>query len=111
MRGPIDARSSSDLGTKPPKPIRPVSKGVGPPDRVQHMHAVRGDLQATADAGRIGPSLINLGLDAGLAEEDGRHGAGDAGADDQRFAGALGHVLLHASGWCYERSLANYLIS
>jgi hypothetical protein len=61
------------------------------------MHAVRRDLQATADPARVRPGLIYLGVDAGLLEEDRSDGAGDAGADDQGFAGTFGHALLHAS--------------
>ena len=65
----------------------------------QHMHAVRRDLQAAADPLGVGPGFINLGVDAGLLQENRGDRAGDAGADDQGFAGRLGHALLHASVW------------
>ena len=54
---------------------------------------------------------MDLGADANLPEEDRCDGSGNTGADDQRLARAVGHVLLLALVWCYERSLANYLTS
>ena len=59
---------------------------VGEADLGQHMHAVRRDLQAAADPGGIGPRLEHFRVDAGLLQEDRRHGTGDAAADDQGFA-------------------------
>jgi len=58
------------------------------------VHAVRRDLQATADAGGMRPGLEQFGRDADFPEQDRGDGAGNAGADDERLAGSLGHVLL-----------------
>jgi len=77
----------------------------------QHMHAVRRDLQAAADAGRVGPGLEQLGLDAGALQKDTGHRAGNAGADDDGLARSSGHALLHASGRWYEGTLAKSLIN
>lgn len=68
---------------------------VSQSDFGQHMHAVRCDLQAAADAGGMGPRLEHLDVDAGLLQEDRRHRTCDAAADDERF-GSSAHVLLHA---------------
>ena len=43
---------------------------VGEPDFGQHVHAVRRDLQAAADAGRAWPRLEHLRIDAGPFEKD-----------------------------------------
>ncbi len=67
---------------------------VGQPNLGQHVHAVRRDLQAAADAGGMRPGLEYLGLDADAPQQDRGDGPGNAGADDERFAGSLGHVLL-----------------
>jgi hypothetical protein len=45
------------------------------------MHAVRRDLQAATNAGRVGPSLIDRRVDAGTLEEKRGDRACDAGAD------------------------------
>jgi hypothetical protein len=58
------------------------------------MHPVRRNLQSAADAGRVRPCLEQLRLDAGLPEQDRGDRAGNAGTDDEGFAGAFGHVLL-----------------
>jgi hypothetical protein len=70
---------------------------VGKADLGEHMHAVRRDLQAAADTGRVRPRLEQLRVDAGPLEEDSGDRTGDAGADDQGFAGRVGHVLLPMS--------------
>jgi hypothetical protein len=69
-------------------------------DLVHDLHAVRRDLKAAADAFRIGPGLVDRGLDAGAAQQDRRDGAGDAGADDQGLARTIGHGLLPTFPWC-----------
>ena len=59
---------------------------VGKSDLGQHVHAVGRDLQPTADTGRGGPRLEQLGVDTGLAQKDRGHRTGNAGADDDGFA-------------------------
>jgi len=77
---------------------------VGEADLGQHMHAVGGDLQAAADPGRIWPRLEQLDVKTCSLQEDCGDRAGDTGADDEGFAGALRHTLLHVSGWARKIS-------
>ena len=72
---------------------------IGEAGRGKHVHAVRRNLQAAADARGIGPSLEHLRLETGFPEQDGCDGAGDAGADDEGFAGSCGHALLLMLRW------------
>ena len=78
---------------------------VGEAGRGKHVHAVRRNLQAAADARGIGPSLEHLRLKTGLPQQDGGDGAGNAGADDEGFAGSSRHVLLLMSRWGKKLSL------
>jgi hypothetical protein len=61
------------------------------------MHAVGRDLQTAADAGRAGPRLEHLRIDAGPFQEDSANRTRNAGTNDDGLAGLLGHVLLRAS--------------
>ena len=72
---------------------------VREPDLVHHMHAVRRDLEAAADALGVGPGFVDRGFDAGAAQQDRGNGPGDAGADDQGLAGTMGHGLLRTLPW------------
>ena len=64
-------------------------------DLGQHVHAVGRDLQAPADAGRVGPGFEQLDVEPCALEEDRGDRSGDTGADDEGFARALRHGLLH----------------
>ena len=73
-----------------------------------------GDLAArlvgnAADAGRVGPGLEHLRADTGSLEKDGGNRTGNAGADDDGFAGWFRHALLLISERWYEIADANYL--
>jgi hypothetical protein len=54
----------------------------------------RRDLQSAADAGRIGPGLEHLRVDAGSLEKDAGDRPGNAGADNDGLAGSFRHGLL-----------------
>ena len=82
---------------------------VGEANLGQDMHAVRRDLQAAADPGGVGPGLEQLDVDAGPLEKNAGRRTGDAGADDDGFAGSMGHGLLLVPQGCYETTSANYL--
>jgi len=82
---------------------------VGEADFGQYMHAVRRDLQPAANAGRVGPRFKHPRVDTGSFEKDGGHRTGNAGADDDGFAGWFGHALLLTSVKWYEIAATNYL--
>jgi len=76
--------------------------------RIQVFHPVRIELDAGADAREGGRLLVDVGLDAGLAQRRRRGQAGNPGADDRYRRLALRHRSADIRATCCtKRKLRN----